>query len=85
MRRSIVVGTKADLVDDAASAARALGAEALAVSAVTGDGLEDLLDARRRAVEGGARPPSRSATPYVVLRPGAPAVHRERARASAGA
>ena len=65
-------GTKADLVDDAGRGRRALADEALAVSAVTGEGLEELLARLGAHVEGGARPRSPSATPYVVLRPGRP-------------
>ena len=62
MRRSIVVGTKADLVDDAPSLARALGEDALAVSAVTGEGLEDLLERVGRHVEGGGSGRARADT-----------------------
>ena len=70
-RPSIVVGTKTDLVDDAASAIAALGPEAIPVSAMTGDGIEDLLDrVGLLAEEGEAAEPERS--PYVVLRPGKP-------------
>jgi GTP-binding protein len=68
-RSAIVVGTKADLVEDPAAAARALDASALAVSAVAGAGMEELeervgvLAARAERAE-----PERK--PYVVLRPG---------------
>ncbi|MEO8425326.1 MAG: GTPase ObgE [Actinomycetota bacterium] len=71
MRRSLLVGTKTDLVDDAASGVLALGDDAIAVSAVTGEGLEDLLSrlgAMSKAAEAAAPEP----TPYVVLRPGRP-------------
>ena len=71
MRRSIVVGTKTDLVDDVLSGVRSLGDDALGVSAVTGEGLEDLasrLGAMSRAAEAAEPEP----TPYVVLRPGRP-------------
>jgi GTP-binding protein len=71
MRRSIVVGTKADLVDDAPAMARALGEDALAVSAVTGDGLEDLLE-RVGAMSKAAEAAEPEPTPFVVLRPGRP-------------
>jgi GTP-binding protein len=71
MRRSIVVGTKADLVDDAPSMARALGEDALAVSAVTGEGLDDLL-ARVGAMSKAAEAAEPEPTPFVVLRPGRP-------------
>jgi GTP-binding protein len=68
-RRAIVVGTKADLVDDAAERARSLDPDALAVSAVTGDGIaalsDRLGDLSRLA---GAEQPERQ--PFVVLRPG---------------
>jgi GTPase len=66
-RPQLVVGTKADLVDDPAEAVRGLGG--LAVSAVTGDGLEDLTERLRRlAGEAAAQQPPRA--PHVVLRPG---------------
>jgi GTP-binding protein len=71
MRRSIVVGTKADLVDDARSMASALEEEALAVSAVTGEGLDDLL-ARVGALSKAAEAAEPEPTPFVVLRPGRP-------------
>ncbi len=77
MRRSIVVGTKADLVDDAPSMARALGEDALAVSAVTGEGLEDLL-ARVSAMSKAAEAAEPEPTPFVVLRPGRPRFTVER-------
>ena len=70
-RPSIVVGTKTDLVDDAGSAIAALGPEAIPVSAMTGDGVDDLLDrVGLLAEEGEAAEPERS--PYVVLRPASP-------------
>jgi GTP-binding protein len=79
VRRAIVVGAKADLVDDAGHASRALAPDALAVSAVTGEGLQELT-ARLGllAEETKAAEPER--TPYVVLRPGRPrfTVTRER-------
>jgi GTP-binding protein len=78
-RRTIVVGTKADLVDDAGSATRALSPYAIAVSAVTGEGLQDLtVRLGRLAEDTKAAEPER--TPYVVLRPGRPrfTVSRER-------
>ena len=71
MRRSIVAGTKADLVDDPAAAARSVSDEALAVSAVTGEGLEGLL-ARLGEMSKVAQAEEPVATPYVVLRPGRP-------------
>ncbi|HEX6844005.1 MAG TPA: GTPase ObgE [Actinomycetota bacterium] len=70
-RPSVVVGTKADLVDDPAAAARGLGADALVVSAMADEGMEGL---RSRlgllASEAAAAAPERAA--YVVLRPGRP-------------
>jgi GTPase len=68
-RRSLVVGTKADLVEDPQAAADAI--RSLPVSAVTGEGLDLLtaqLDTMSRQVA--AEQPPR--TPYVVLRPGRP-------------
>lgn len=70
-RRSIVVGAKADLVDDAGAGARALVPDALAVSAVTGEGLEDLV-ARLRVLSKEAEAAAPERAPYVVLRPGRP-------------
>jgi GTP-binding protein len=68
-RPELVVGTKADLVDEPAEAARQLGG--LAVSAVTRDRLDDLTERLRRlAREAAAQQPPR--TPHVVLRPGRP-------------
>jgi len=78
-RPSIVVGTKADLVDDAVRSAHELDPEALAVSALTGAGLEELTHRLTvLAKEAAAAEPER--TPYVVLRPGRPrfAITRER-------
>jgi GTP-binding protein len=70
-RPSIVVGTKADLVDDPAVAAAGLGADALVVSAMTAEGLDELLERlgllATRAEE--SEPDRRS---HVVLRPGRP-------------
>jgi GTP-binding protein len=70
-RPTIVVGTKTDLVDDSARAAASLDRGALAVSAVTGEGLDELrtrVDAI--AEEAAAAEPQR--TTHVVLRPGRP-------------
>jgi GTP-binding protein len=71
MRTSVVVGTKTDLVDDPRAKARELGEGALAVSAVTGEGLEELL-ARVGAMSKAAEEAEPEATPFVVLRPGRP-------------
>jgi GTP-binding protein len=70
-RPAVVVGTKADLVDDALERARAVGGEIAVVSAMTGEGIDGLLErlgllAREAAA---AEPPRR---PTVVLRPGRP-------------
>lgn len=76
-RPSIVVGTKADLVDDPALAARSLDPEALAVSGETGAGLDRLaerLGALAREAE--AAQPERAS--FVVLRPGRPRFTVER-------
>ena len=70
-RPAIVVGAKADLVDDPAAAAARLDDGALPVSAMTGDDVGDLLGRlgllTRDAEEA---QPERQA--YVVLRPGRP-------------
>ncbi len=70
-RPSIVVGTKADLVDDPSAVAATLGAEALVVSAMTGDGLDELLErlGLLATVAEDGEPDRRS---HVVLRPGRP-------------
>lgn len=73
VRPSIVVGTKADLVDDPS----ALEPDALVVSGETGRGLDQLLD--RLAVltkEAEEAEPERA--PFVVLRPGRPRFTVER-------
>jgi GTP-binding protein len=66
-RPAIVVGTKADLVDEPGG----LGPDALVVSAMTGEGIDHLLERvgllAREAAD--AAPERRS---YVVLRPGKP-------------
>jgi GTP-binding protein len=80
-RPAIVVGTKADLVDDASAIAGRLAPGALAVSAVTGAGIEALIGRLGiLAAEGEAAAPPRE--PFVVLRPGRPrfTVERERDR-----
>jgi GTPase len=66
-RPSLVVGTKADLVEDPARAADAI--RGLPVSAVTGEGLELLTtQLEELSRQGAAQLPPRA--PYVVLRPG---------------
>ena len=70
-RPSIVVGTKADLVDDPAAASATLQPDALAVSAITGAGLDELRErVNALASEAAASEPERST--HVVLRPGRP-------------
>jgi GTP-binding protein len=70
-RPAVVVGTKADLVEDAAERAAALGGGVAFVSAMTGDGIDALLDRLGLlAREAAAAEPPRQAT--VVLRPGRP-------------
>jgi len=70
-RRAVVVGTKSDLIDDAPERAAALGGGVAVVSAMTGDGVDRLLDRLGLlAREAAAAEPPRPAT--VVLRPGRP-------------
>jgi len=70
-RPTIVVGAKADLVDDPTAAAARLEDGALPVSAMTGDGVEDLLGRLGLLTrEADEAQPERQA--YVVLRPGRP-------------
>jgi GTP-binding protein len=70
-RPAVVVGSKADLVNEPAAAARALSDGAIATSATTGLGLDDLLERLARlSHEGEALEPARE--PLVVLRPGRP-------------
>jgi GTP-binding protein len=70
-RRAVIVGAKADLVEDPAEVAAALGAGVEVVSAMTGDGIDGLLDRLGLlAKEAAAAEPERA--PTVVLRPGRP-------------
>ena len=70
-RPSIVVGTKADLVDDPSDVAAGLDADALVVSAMTGGGLEELLGRLGLlAISAETGEPDRRS--HVVLRPGRP-------------
>jgi GTP-binding protein len=80
-RPRIVVGTKADLVDDAPGRAVALDPSGLAVSAVDGSGIE-ALGARLRMLARQGRAAAGERTSSVVLRPArAPfTVRREGAR-----
>jgi GTPase len=68
-RPAIVVGAKADLVDDPAGAAAELDEAALAVSAVTGEGLDELLE-RIAGLVAQVEESTPERQPYVVLRPG---------------
>ncbi len=70
-RPSLVVGTKADLVRDPLERVRALEADAVAVSAVTGEGFEALAQ-RIAALASAAAERAEERRPYVVLRPGRP-------------
>ncbi|HKZ75625.1 MAG TPA: GTPase ObgE [Actinomycetota bacterium] len=68
-RPAIVVGTKADLLVDPPGAVRVLGAEALAVSALDGRGLEELTE-RLGGLAARAEREAPERKPTVVLRPG---------------
>ena len=68
-RRSLVVGAKADIVEDPQEAADAI--RALPVSAVTGEGL-DVLAAQLETMSRQAAAEEAPRKPYVVLRPGRP-------------
>jgi len=76
-RPSLVVGTKVDLVDDAAGRATALGGDAIAVSSTTGDGL-DVVAERISALARDAAALLPERQPHVVLRPGRPRFTVER-------
>jgi GTP-binding protein len=76
-RPTIVAGSKSDVVDDADRIARQLGDDVLAVSAVTGDGIEPLLE-RLGALSSTAVANEPVRRPYVVLRPGRPRFTVER-------
>jgi GTP-binding protein len=70
-RPAVVVATKADLVDDDPARAAALGSDIAVVSAMTGEGIDALLERLGLlAREAAAAEPPRQAT--VVLRPGRP-------------
>ncbi|CAN5767565.1 GTPase ObgE [soil metagenome] len=70
-RPSVVVGAKADLVDDPATLSEMLDDEALAVSAMTGEGVDELLG-RLGLLARDAEQMQPERQPYVVLRPGRP-------------
>lgn len=76
-RPSLLVGTKADLVEDAAARAAALGDDAVPVSSTTGDGL-DVVEARLAALARDAAALRAERVPHVVLRPGRPRFTIER-------
>ena len=70
-RPALVVGTKADLVDDPSAIVGTLGDDAIAVSSTTGDGLDVVADRLATlARDAAALQPERQ--PHVVLRPGRP-------------
>jgi GTP-binding protein len=70
----IVVGTKADLVDDAEAAAFTLAPDSLAVSGLTGEGIDRLADRVAELVEMAemASRDKEDRQPFVVLRPARP-------------
>ena len=70
-RPSIVVGSKADLVEDPSAVAAAIAPHALAVSAMTGAGVEELLE-RLGLLSDEAAEAEPERSPFVVLRPGRP-------------
>ena len=70
-RPFMVVGTKADLVDDAEAALRPLGSGAVAVSGLTGAGIDEL-HGRLSALSRHAAATAEERTPLVVLRPARP-------------
>jgi GTP-binding protein len=67
----IVVGTKADLVDDAEAAAFTLAPDSLAVSGLTGEGIDRLVYRVAELVEMASRD-KEDRQPFVVLRPARP-------------
>lgn len=68
---AVVVGAKADLVDEASAAASVLGTGTIATSAVSGDGLDELLE-RLRLLARDAASDEADRRSHVVLRPGRP-------------
>jgi GTPase len=68
----IVVGTKADLVDEPEAAAIALDANAVVVSGLTGEGIDRLADRVAELVEVVFRDQDEERQPFVVLRPARP-------------
>ena len=70
-RPVVIAATKADLVDDAHAGAAGLGADVAVVSAMTGEGIDDLL-ARLGLLAKQAAVAEEAYQPTVVLRPGRP-------------
>jgi GTP-binding protein len=71
-RSSLVVGAKADLVQDSAASSMNLGSGATIVSAATGEGIEELR-VRLQQVSAVAEAAEPERRPHVVLRPARPA------------
>jgi GTP-binding protein len=76
-RPALVVGTKTDLVDDPDDLRGALGADAIAVSAETGDGMEVLAERLGLLAEASAETEAERES-VIVLRPGRPRFTVER-------
>jgi GTP-binding protein len=68
----IVVGTKADLVDEPEAAASTLVPDAVAVSGLTGEGIDRLADRVAELVETASEDGEEERKPFVVLRPARP-------------
>jgi GTP-binding protein len=71
-RPSIVVGTKADLVGDPEAVASMLVPDALAVSGLTGEGIDRLADRVAELVDTASKDQEEERQPFVVLRPARP-------------
>jgi GTP-binding protein len=68
----IVVGTKADLVDEPEAAASTLVPDAVATSGLTGEGIDRVADRVAELVETASRDQEEERQPFVVLRPARP-------------
>jgi GTP-binding protein len=68
----MVVGTKADLVKEPEAVASTLDADAVAVSGLTGEGIDRLADRVARLVEAVSEDQMKERQPFVVLRPARP-------------
>jgi GTP-binding protein len=68
----MVVGTKADLVEEPEAVASTLDADAVAVSGLTGEGIDRLADRVARLVEAASKDQMKERQPFVVLRPARP-------------